>query len=542
MFFEDCYKTAPLAIGIMVACLSACSPTSNQTDLPPSHPYLIEDSVYPMIHFDSGQTDRRDADMWMETFSVDPEDISFLPTGIGNIGLAHRTYPNGDQIVFMSGPGRVGKVKLTKKGSLELIDEVLIPGFEKHHVDSAKVGALVEALDSLDADEPVFISTLQKTLRQHDITLQTYANGVYTMMDKEGAYFAGYGTKLFKIADINSNDPNSKIEVIGSRDLRDDMPPELKDKISRFIGMNMTWDGHVVIAMAGVIAVVDRELQSASVAPIPGEFVDNSITVDDRGGIYVVTDQYMRKMVWTGMRLSFDEANGAWKEGYDWVRKPTSLSRGAGTTPTIMGYGEDADRLVIIADQGDPVKAVAFWRDDIPADAKQVIGAPSRRTASAIPLSIPIKSTVEWSPHVSGTGMMMFGSDFLDPVRWDAGFDLVSTCVTSGLTRPAPRGAEKFNWNSDTNTFEPVWSYMGKGLTWSLAPVSEKSNSVHLATIEDGVYSLTGLNWQTGEKMAEITLGKSVKFNTCGAFNVPMPDGSLYLTSVFGGVRIMPPK
>ena len=528
-------------LSISVVCFALLAGCSQSVEVgePPSHPFLMADSVYPMIHFDAAQTDYTALPMWTGNETIDPSRIAFAPTGIGNIGLSHRTYPNGDEVVFLSGPSHVAKYRLPPEGGLEYIDEITIPGFEHHYISPEATGALVADLDALADDEPAFIERAQATLREKDITLQSYASGVYTLMDKDGHYYAGYGTKLIRVSDVTPDDPASEIHISGSRDLRDDMPENLKDTISRFIGMNITWDGHIVVALSGAVAVVDRDMSFAKIAPITGEFVDNSITVDDENGIYLVTDQYMRKLVWTGERLSFEEKDGAWKEGYDWVKKPTSLSRGAGTTPTVMGFGDD-DRLVIIADQGDPVKAVAFWRDDIPDDARQVEGAPSMRTAGHYELTIPVKSTVEWSPHVSGYGVMMFGSDFLDPVRWEHGFDLVTTCVTSGLTRPAPTGAEKFHWDSEDNRFVGDWSYADKGFTWSLAPVSGASNSVHLATIEDGVYSLTGFDWDTGAPLGEITLGKSVKFNTCGAFHVPMPDGSLYLTSVFGAVRIMP--
>lgn len=514
----------------------------NQTpvsEISPPHPFLIEESVYPIIHFDSGQSDFTNLPMWTGTQTVSQDRIAFAPTGIGNIGMVHRTYPDGENIVFISGPGRVAKYRLPPDGGLEYIDHVVIPGFERNYVSPEEVGALVEDLDDLSEDEPAFLERLQTVLREKDITLHSYASGVYTLMDKNGDYFAGYGTNLVKISDANSDESFSPIRISGMRDLRDDMPGELRDTISRFIGMNITWDGNIVVALSGAVAVVDRSLSHASVAPITGELVDNSITVDDRNGIYLVTDQYMRKGVWTGERLSFDEKDGAWKEGYDWVKKSTSLSQGAGTTPTIMGHG-NGDRLVIIADQGDPVKAVAFWRDKIPEDAQHVSGAPTRRTAGQYELTIPVKSTIEWSPHVSGYGVMMFGSDFLDPVRWEHGFDLVSTCVTSGLSRPAPKGAEKFHWDQKENKFIGDWKYEDKGFTWSLAPVSGPTNSVHLATIENGTYSLTGFDWDSGEHLGTITFGRSVKFNTCGAFHSPMPDGSLYVTSVFGGVRIMP--
>ena len=82
---------------------------------------------------------------------------------------------------------------------------------------------------------------------------------------------------------------------------------------------------------------------------LEGEAVDNSISVDDQGGIYLVTSKYMRKVVWDGKKLSDKEADGAWKSEYDYVSNPKAMSRGAGNTPTLMGFGPDDDKLVILA-------------------------------------------------------------------------------------------------------------------------------------------------------------------------------------------------
>ena len=76
-----------------------------------------------------------------------------------------------------------------------------------------------------------------------------------------------------------------------------------------------------------------------------------------------------RRVVWTGQKLSTDAADGAWQSPYDFGEKqPPSVKfgRGTGSTPTLMGLGDDPDKLVVITDGADRMKLVAFWRDQIP--------------------------------------------------------------------------------------------------------------------------------------------------------------------------------
>ena len=46
------------------------------------------------------------------------------------------------------------------------------------------------------------------------------------------------------------------------------------------------------------------------------------------------------------------------------------MGYGTGSTPTLMGFGDDEDKLVVITDGAKRMKIVAFWRDNIPSDAK----------------------------------------------------------------------------------------------------------------------------------------------------------------------------
>ena len=146
----------------------------------------------------------------------------------------------------------------------------------------------------------------------------------------------------------------------------------------------MTYDGYLAIAMPGIIAVMDRDFGGMQYILLEGEAVDNGISVDDTGGIYCVTSKYMRKVVWDGTKLSDEEADGAWKSEYDDVPNPKSLSRGAGNTPTLMGFGPNDDRLVVLADSGEQISVIAFWREEIPHDFEQKPGTKSRRIADQL--------------------------------------------------------------------------------------------------------------------------------------------------------------
>ena len=44
------------------------------------------------------------------------------------------------------------------------------------------------------------------------------------------------------------------------------------------------------------------------------------------------------------------------------------LGDGTGSTPTLMGFGPDEDKLVVITDGARKMRLVAFWRDQVQAD------------------------------------------------------------------------------------------------------------------------------------------------------------------------------
>ncbi len=525
-----CFACASLLLGPTLAF------SQKRPALPPNNPFLIQNSVYPSVHFNSAQTDVTTLPVWRGDMKIEPSQVDWLP-GITTMGTVHRPYPGGEHAVFFSGGNRVGKIRITG-GDFSIMDEVSIPGFEDNTISTTQLRRIAKQMESAIGDENEYLLPLREFLEKTSQSTTTVGNGLYTMMDKDGYYYAGWGTTVYKVADVREGDVNSPIEIVKVFDMRDAMPEDLRDKISRIFALSMTYDGHLVVAMPGTIAVMDRDFGNFQFINLEGEAVDNGISVDDKGGIYCVTSKYMRKVVWDGTKLSDDEADGAWKSEYDYVPNPKALSRGAGNTPTLMGFGPDDDKLVVVADAGDPVKIVAFWREEIPQDFEQKPGTKSRRIADQLALTIDVPATIEWSPHVYGNGVMMMASAYANPVQQDDGkFAFFETVLTAGATRQAPVGAEKWSWDSETDSFKSDWT-VDYPLQSALHPVSAASNTVTLAPLEDGLYSLVHVDWDTGEEVGKVILGTSPILNTGGGFIIPLNEDETYITGVFGPVRI----
>jgi len=512
----------------------ACSPERHA--LPPGNPFLIQNSVYPTVHFDSAQTDTTKLPVWLGESTIEPSQVQWLP-GLTTIGTVHRPYSGGEHAVFFSGGNRVGKIRITD-GDFSMVDEVSIPGHEDETISTTEIRGIAKQMQAANGDEKKYLKPLRKFLKKTGQSSATLSNGVYTLMDRDGYYYAGWGTTVYKVGDVREGDVYSPIEIVRLFDIRDGIPQDQRGKISRIMGFAMTYDGHLAIAMPGIIAVMTRDFENMQYILLEGEAVDNGISVDDKDGIYCVTSKYMRKIIWDGKKLSDKEADGAWKSEYDYVPNPKALSRGSGNTPALMGFGPDEDKLVVLADAGEKIKVIAFWRDEIPQDFKQKPGTKSRRIADQLPLTITVPATIEWSAHVYGNGVMMMASAWPNPVKQDEGKVAVfETVFTAGVTREAPVGAEKWNWDSKSASFKSDWT-VDYPLQWALHPVSAASNSVTFTPLEDGVYSLVHVDWDTGKEVGKVILGKSPIFNTAGGFFIPLSESDIYISGAFGPVLI----
>jgi hypothetical protein len=504
--------------------------------LPPNNPYLMQDSAYSHVHFDAAANDASRLAAWTGDRTLNDANVDWLPW-VTTIGTAHRPYVNGEEALIVSGSNKVGKIRISN-GEFSWIDEIIVPGFEYDTPPVEQIEETVEAMRTAGNDEAEYLRPFAEHISNIRQGAATIMNGAYTVMDHEGNYYAGWGTTVHKVSDVNPGDINSKIEIVSSYNIKDGLSPEEAEKINRLVAISMTYDGYLAIAMPGIIAVLDRELSKMEYILLEGEAVDNGISVDKDGGIYLVTSKYMRKLVWNGETLSDREEDGAWKTTYDDVPNPKSLSRGAGNTPALMGHGPDDDKLVLLADSGEKIKVVAFWRDEIPEDFEQRPGTKSRRIADQLDLTIDVPATIEWSPHIYGNGVMMMASAWPDPIYDESGkMQLFDTIMTAGATRAPPVGVEKWSWDKETRTLKSDWTVL-RGLQWALYPVSAADNSVTLTVFEEGIYSLLTVDWDTGEELGNAVLGNSPILNTMGGLYIPIDADRTYITGVFGPVMI----
>ena len=102
--------------------------------LPPNNPFLIQNSVYPLVHFDAGATDTTTLPIWPGDSTLEPSQVQWLP-GLTTIGTAHRPYAGGEHAIFFAGGNRVGKIRVTD-GDFNLVHEVPIPGLEDKTMSS----------------------------------------------------------------------------------------------------------------------------------------------------------------------------------------------------------------------------------------------------------------------------------------------------------------------------------------------------------------------------------------------------------------------
>jgi hypothetical protein len=510
-------------------------------NMPARNPWLA-DSVYPTSHFNPGATDSvlfagptkgkkliRDKDVKVVS------NVMVSNPAIKKIGR--------DSVAFASGTLGIRKLLLTGK-SLEDLGFMPYPGLEEvaKKADAKAVTAVLAKVDAArrEKDDAKLLAAIGG-IEKLGVTFDTGINGVYNLFDKDGFHYCVFGgTKVLKTTDDNK--VRGEVRVVKSADIAKALPPEAAKAVTRIIGLNMTYDGHLAAAAPGALVILDRELNVKSYVAFTGEAVDNSIAIDEKNGIYVVTSRRMLKVVWTGTKLSTDEKAGAWESGYEWTPDEKALaagaiSRGSGTTPTLMGFGDDPDKLVVIADAAEAgTNAVAFWRDAIPADFKQRPGTKSRRIADQARIEIS-KLTVEPSPNVLGYGVTFINGSYPKPVK-TPGFP---NAFTAGVTRPAPHGVQKFNWSPKTHRLKKAWINREVENSDIMVPVvSAKTGLLYCAHKEKGDYQYVGLDWTTGELRERwVFPDDSRLWNAFGGITTILEDGDLLIGGAFGIKRVI---
>jgi hypothetical protein len=542
-FLSQAGRTAISAL-VLAAPLAAA-------DGPPRNPWLA-DSAYPVSHHNPGQTDSTPINGPDLGRRVTPDEVQTVPL----LWSSAPTFKNvgEDTIVIAANPAGIIKVRATGE-DFSLVSNVPYPGRENVHakVTDEKLRETMLSIDDKRRDKQdlrLLLNSLWMFVK-FEINLRTFPSGAYSVIDRDGYHYTNFD-RHFLVKSFDNNRVDQPLLPVKHANIVAQLPPADAEQVSHILGITMTYDGYIVAAAGGAVMVVDRDLQVMDHAMFPGEHVENSVAVDEAGGIYVVTSQNMHKLVWNGQRLSQDAADGAWSSPYEVMEEGRAkalgaASHGSGTTPSLLGFGEDEDRLVVISDGSpDGANLVAFWRDAIPQGFRHKPGTLSRRIADQIPMGISV-TTIEASPVTHDNGVLVINSTYPEPGPIPG--DLVSNAFLSGTTRAAPLGIRKFNWLPREDRFEESWNMPDIDNTdWMPPAVSTANGLVYIANRRDDTYEYLAADWKTGEVKAVWPFpDDSVLYNNWGGITVFLEDGDLLLGGFFaikrydiGGLRAAP--
>jgi hypothetical protein len=325
--------------------------------------------------------------------------------------------------------------------------------------------------------------------------------------------------KVYKFTDQDTTNIYSKIIALDTIIL----PNTVLGKATLF---NVTQDGWIAFnTTGGTFGVIKPDFSQVISLNLPltaGEIsYHNNFSVDTDNSMYVVTTKKMIKLKWNNPNLTIE-----WTSPYDFVGNgPTAtLAKGSGTTPTLVGWGNGNDKLVVVADGHSPNNLVAFWRDTLPSGWTPISGQDTR---------------VAGIVNLTGFQNLNNGLQSVENSICVNDYDM-SLAQFNGFTYGCTnaKGVIKCRWNTTTNTLSLIWNNTSVNFNNALT-YSSKSNLVYGNGKEtDCNYYFYGLNWNTGDLVIRKRLGTSEDYNDQGCNISINDDNSLVEPTSTGFIQI----
>ena len=517
---------AVLAAATSVATASVLAEATKPRPSAPKPNSYLAAKTYAITHFDPAQTDAMPYAAPRGTFKVDLKQAPHVTQGPVNI--ATLASPSSRYMWAVSSQGAT-YVDVSGK-RFEALAHIDAPGI-KVITPEQHERALGTPFTSLD-------QVKHAVTEEYGLDWTRIANGVYSAVDRDNVlYYNTYAGDVLAIGLHDERRPEAGLKVLRKLDMRTHLT-----KSERIAGLSMTRDGHLIVLGNNSISVVDRTFKGKhqQIRLPADETITNSVAVDDHDGIYVASDKRMYKFVWSPHGLSNSERHGAWSAPYDTGHQPPNVKIGAGTgsTPTLMGFGDDPDKLVVITDGADRMKLVAFWRDEIPADAQTMPGQ-SARVAGKIQVTCGLEPMPEFIQSEQSVVVNGYGAFVVNNIGEQGSSDRLIDVLALGPVETPPRGVERFTWDAEQNVFRRAWARADVSSTSMVPSMSQPSNIVFTNGYDaDSGWLLTGMDWNTGETVHRTGFGKDNRGNGAYALIQFMPDGDLLFNGVIGQTRV----
>lgn len=250
----------------------------------------------------------------------------------------------------------------------------------------------------------------------------------------------------------------------------------------------------------------------------------------------------MQKLICKDGKISTSQADGAWQAYYDGGPQAPciKLGHGTGSTPTLMGFGQDKDKLVVITDGSKRMKLVAFWRDEIPSDAQQVAGY-DKRIAGVHEVTCGLGTSTEWiqsEQSVVVGGYDAFVVNNINVTNQEINDKIIGVIAIGPIVK-GPQGAECVRWNTKEKKWESKWTRSDVSSVSMIPAVSIKSEMVFVCGWNDASgWEVTGLDWKSGATRHRSILGKNNRANGAYAIIQYLANGDLLFNSVAGPIRV----
>lgn len=534
-----------VAVCLGLACLSlGAGGDQGEGELPKQPPRnrFLAQSNYALGHGNSAQQDSALVDgPTGPTDKLEDNKLEYAPIGPAHFGIAISSeYDDGRRVIWSNGGDRIAKLD---HDTLEVLATYELPG--KKVWTEAEADEAIEKLETLpDAERTGFAVELASSVLLD-------LSGVYALLDRDGNFYVGGPEGITVYGDEVEGDPDSGIAVRATWA----KPPEVT---GAFIGMNMTYDGRLVLVTEhGYVIALKRDLSEyqvvqllhsenareyseamAATGQVGRGWVRNGYAIDKDGGIYIASNDHLHKVVWTGDRLSVDEADDAWSEPY---RNGRGI--GTGSTPVLMGFGEE-DRFVVITDGDDLMNVTLYWRDEIPADWEPLDGAPSPRVAGFLPADMGdaarTKIQTEQAVVVAGYGALVVNNEPASvPPNFMGRAVLLLSSYLGADPRYTPHGVQKFEWNAQERRFEEDWVNQKVTSPNAVPYISVGADTAYTVGARDGKWTLEGLDWDTGKSTFHFVVGGE-RYNSLFSGIHLDQDGRIIYGTMWGKVRLEP--
>lgn len=503
--------------------------------LPPANPYLLPGD-YVAEHFGPAQgnlfTNKVKSDSY-QVYAAQLQEI--LPTCMPTMLLqgksaGHYWLTDMNRIYYLDMSGDsfkpVAQIMLSGKPADSKPDAAVTVYADTFYTTGAENQAAVRKLFGKDADKRI-------------------ENGRFPLVDKDNTLYTFNNRSLIAVELNDPADPSKGLKIARQLDISKLIPAD-----DYIVGMQMSYDGYLVInSHQGLFGVVDRTTltlkNQLQIVPLQHFFA--GVAIDDKNGVYTLSDSLMIKMVWNGTNLSLSEQEGAWNCPITYLKDSMLIKQGGGvlSAPVLMGFGNDPDKLVIISDGAAKANLIAFWRDSIPSDFTQKPGTPSKRIAGmiGITLGIPAASAPAYIQSYHTLPVWGYGVAFINTINgYQAPVSPMDYAVL-GAILPNAKGVERFVWDYARDEWMSVWSAPEVGCS-ATEPVLSQHASLLLLNAFDQKnqvegWTVKGYDWKTGAYTNEVVFSANTQYGNGGAgYFQYLPDGDMIFNSLTGSYRL----